>query len=111
MDRAIPRRTACPPPPGVTPPKHPPDYGYDPINLDDDADLQDAASLNAQAGKFRDAARLLRVAADTMDRLGDYCDRKARAREARLAGRIAEALGYENFAEAIYRRLPQWARW
>lgn len=105
------RHPQCPPPPGVTLPRRAPDFGYEPINLDDDPDFQTPQALREAGEKFRRAAMELRQAADAMEKLGDYCDRKARAMEARSAGRIAEALGYENFADAIYRRLPEWAKW
>jgi hypothetical protein len=42
--------------------------------------------------------------------LAKYCSIKERAVVARKAGRIPEAVMYEQRADKIYKHLPKWAR-
>lgn len=44
-------------------------------------------------------------------RLSRYACGIADARDARIAGRIADAVQYEAQCERIYSSLPEWARW
>lgn len=48
---------------------------------------------------------------DVFSLLSSYCERKSKARQLRLSGRIDAATQYENMADTTYRMLPQWARW
>jgi hypothetical protein len=50
-------------------------------------------------------------AAAVMATLADYSKTKARAVRARAAGLIDTAILRERECEAIYQRLPGWARW
>ena len=50
-------------------------------------------------------------ARDTFITLANYCTRKRRAMEFRVAGRIAAAQLYEQECQEIYDSLPDWARW
>jgi hypothetical protein len=43
--------------------------------------------------------------------LAHYCEDKHRAMVMRREGYIEEALSAEASCEAIYQRLPEWARW
>ncbi len=53
---------------------------------------------------FATAARIFRI-------LAEYCENKSYAMEARLAGRIPDAVRNERFNEERYNSLPKWARW
>lgn len=43
--------------------------------------------------------------------LADYCAHRSVAADARLKGRIQEALSEEAIADSVYKSLPDWAKW
>lgn len=71
------------------------DSGFEAPNLD---------GLSLNPDDLKEAATLFR-------RLAKYADHKARAMELRLRGNIPVALLFEAKADAVYKRLPTWARW
>jgi hypothetical protein len=61
------------------------------LDCDDDKDLEELG-------------RVMRA-------LGDYAHKKATAMQARRAGAIDSALGFERSCDRLYESLPEWARW
>ena len=53
----------------------------------------------------------LREAESAFDLLSDYCSAKRYATEARFAGEISFAMGWEKAAEGFYQQLPEKYRW
>jgi hypothetical protein len=51
------------------------------------------------------------LAADVLGQLAAYAHAKARAMRLRVQGDVEAALSWEKHQEALYRKLPQWARW
>lgn len=43
--------------------------------------------------------------------LSQYCELRWFAYHRRLEGKIEEALRYEKKMDALYKKLPQWAKW
>ena len=90
--------------------------GGDAPNLDCDwpDNLKDfAADVDAKPFQMADLLfpdKPLGYGAATL-RLGEYATYKARAMDARTAGRIPEALRLEAICDRFYQRLPSFARW
>jgi hypothetical protein len=53
----------------------------------------------------------MRVLASVYDTYAQYAETKASAMDARLSGRIRDALALERRCDGLYRSLPQSARW
>ncbi|HVL15828.1 MAG TPA: hypothetical protein VM529_24870 [Gemmata sp.] len=68
---------------------------FEAINLD---------ALSNDAPDYDEAAKVL-------GQYAAYCDMKARAVRLRAIGDVEAAQAHERNAEAIYSRLPQWAKW
>ena len=49
--------------------------------------------------------------ADVLYLLAEYAQRKAWAQRYRVQGNIEHAQHHEGKNEALYQRLPEWARW
>lgn len=60
--------------------------------------------LSVDAEDYREASEVLR-------NLSAYAELKGEAIEQRMSGNIDGALRLEETCEAIYARLPQWAKW
>ncbi len=50
-------------------------------------------------------------AADTLELIALYMRLKGRAKSARIAGKINDALAHESSCDELYQSLPVWARW
>lgn len=68
---------------------------FDVPNLDD---------MSVDPNDYIDAEAVLK-------QLAAYCSLKQRAMRARLSGAVEVAVAWEQQMEAIYKRLPEWARW
>ena len=86
-----------------------------PINLDGADDIYLIKFSSLQDKGHSKAAKIMfpgeKKATSTIKLLSRYAEHTVAARGFRSLGQIEEAMKHERTAEAIYQRLPEYARW
>lgn len=70
--------------------------------------------LNLDAMEESELAEIqvkLKELSETAKTLAAYCEGKKYAMQSRKSGKIDYALHFEESCDAVYERLPEWARW